>query len=370
MNPRAFLRELQQTAAQRSAWKRALQIVAELQACVSSDEAYDIIVQGAQKLFPATSGVLYVRKEPGDFQVEAVGTWGKAPQPETVFKLHQCQALRFMKVVEYTQATRARQATPVCQHVGIPGGGTYVCVPLMAEGQASGLLHFRIGGRGRGRARLPRGRTRPRPPRGLTSLEKQLASELADQSALTLRNLHKRKELEERATRDSLTGLYNWHFMQDSLERELARAVRNKATVGIIMLDIDHFKQFNTKFGWLGGNALLRDFGRFLQQQIRGEDIACRYGGEEFVLILPGASLDVTRKRAVKLKEAVKHLTVRDEETVLDTVTLSLGVAAYPRHGTTSKSLLRAVSEALSRAKATGRDRVVVAPARQSVCGG
>src|SRR5262249_120053 len=149
-----------------------------------------------------------------------------------------------------------------------------------------------------------------------------------------LRNLHKRKELEERATRDSLTGLYNRYFMQDSLERELVRAARGKQPVGIIMLDIDHFKQFNTRFSWLGGDALLRDFGRFLQQQIRGEDIACRYGGEEFVLILPGASLKVTRQRAERLRKAVVHLTVRDEDKVLDPVSLSLGVAAFPRHGT------------------------------------
>jgi diguanylate cyclase (GGDEF)-like protein len=222
----------------------------------------------------------------------------------------------------------------------------------MAECQASGLLHLQDGAR------------------GLTPLEKQLAQELAEQSALALRNLYKRRELEERATRDSLTGLYNRYFMQDSLEREVARAARGKQPVSIIMLDIDHFKRFNTRFTWLGGDALLRDFGRFLQQQIRGEDIACRYGGEEFVLILPGASLKVARHRAEKLRKAVKQLTVRDEDRTLDPVTLSLGVAAFPRHGTTPNAVLRAAAEALARAKAEGRDRVLLASTPQPVCGG
>jgi diguanylate cyclase (GGDEF)-like protein len=351
MKTRAFLRELLQTTAQRvgrkpTAWRQLLKIVAELQACLSCDEAYHIITRGAQSLFPATSGVLYVRRDPGDFQVQSVSTWGRAVQTEPLFKLHQCQALRLMKVVEHAQAV------PVCQHVGAPSGGSYVCVPLMAECQASGLLHLQDGAR------------------GLTPLEKQLAQALAEQSALALRNLYRRRELEERATRDSLTGLYNRYFMQDSLERELTRAARGKQPVGIIMLDIDYFKRFNTRFTWLGGDALLRDFGRFLQQQVRGEDIACRYAGEEFLLILPGASLKVARQRAERLRLAVKQLIVRDEDRVLDPVSLSLGVAAFPRHGTTPNAVLRAAAGALLRAKTGGRDRVVLAGASQSVCGG
>lgn len=351
MKPSSFLRELLQTHEQRvarkpSAWKQVLKIVAELQACLSCDEAYSIVTRGAQALFPATSGVLYVRKDPGEFHVQAVAAWGRAASTEPMFRLHQCQALRLMKVVEHAQGV------PMCQHVGTPGGSSYVCVPLMAECQALGLLHLQNGAH------------------GLTGKEKELARELAEQGALALRNLHKLRELEERATRDSLTGLYNRYFMQDSLEREVARAARGKQPVAIIMLDIDHFKRFNTKFSWLGGDALLRDFGRFLKQQIREEDIACRYGGEEFVLILPGASLKVARQRAEKLRKAVKQLAVRDEDRVLDPVSLSLGVAAFPRHGMTPNAVLRAAAGALSRAKAEGRDRVILAGTPQPVCGG
>ncbi len=195
MKPSAFLRELLQTHEQRAAskqaaWKKVLKVVAQLQACLSCDEAYHIITQGAQELFPTTSGILYVRKDPADFQVQAVGAWGRSLHAEPAFRLHQCQALRLMKVVEHAQAA------PVCPHAGASGGGTSVCVPLMAESQALGLLHLQDGAR------------------GLTHLEKQLAQQLAEQSALALRNLSRRKELEERATRDALTGLFNRWFMQ------------------------------------------------------------------------------------------------------------------------------------------------------------
>jgi diguanylate cyclase (GGDEF)-like protein len=321
--------------------KRQLDIFSHLQACRTAEDAHHVLAQGAQQLLPTTSGALYVRHDPADFHVEVVATWGKALQAEPAFKLHQCQALRLMKVVENTQAPA------VCQHAELPQGGSYLCVPLMAEGQASGLLHIESSSG------------------GLTSQQQQLALDLAQQGALALHTLQFCKQLEERATRDSLTGLYNRYFMHESLEREVARAIRSQVPVGIIMIDIDHFKGFNTRFTHVGGDAMLRAVGRFLEKQIRGEDVACRYGGEEFLLILPGASLRATRQRAEKMRKEIKQLKVGHEDTILDPVTLSLGVAVYPRHGNTSKSVLRAVAEALSQAKQQGRDRVMVATALQ-----
>ena len=127
------------------------------------------------------------------------------------------------------------------------------------------------------------------------------------------------------------------------------------------MLDIDHFKQFNDRFGHDGGDALLRELGPMLQKTVRKEDIACRYGGEEFLLALPDASFEDTVARAEQLQNMAQALDVVHRGRSLDQVTLSLGVAVFPTHGTTTDILIRAADTALYRAKQNGRSRVEVA---------
>lgn len=127
------------------------------------------------------------------------------------------------------------------------------------------------------------------------------------------------------------------------------------------MFDIDHFKRLNDTFGHEAGDAALRELGAFLQANLRGGDVACRYGGEEFVFLLPEASLDDTRRRAEQLWQAVKRLPVSYRGQSLGPIILSLGVAAFPKHGETGEALLRAADTALYRAKHEGRARVIVA---------
>jgi diguanylate cyclase (GGDEF)-like protein len=127
------------------------------------------------------------------------------------------------------------------------------------------------------------------------------------------------------------------------------------------MLDVDHFKQFNDKFGHNAGDAVLRELGQFLLKHIRGSDIACRYGGEELTLILPEAPLDVLKQRAEQLREGVKHLKVPHRQQRLGVITLSIGVACFPEHGLTGEAVLEAADVALYRAKEEGRDRVAIA---------
>lgn len=170
-----------------------------------------------------------------------------------------------------------------------------------------------------------------------------------------------RETLRQQSIRDSLTGLFNRRYLEETLDREIHRVIRKGAPLGVIMVDLDHFKQFNDLYGHEAGDTLLRELGRFLQNNIRAEDIPCRYGGEEFTLILPEAPLDVTRRRAEHLREHVKQLHVLYRGQALGGIRLSCGVAAYPDHGDTGDVLLRAADAALYRAKAEGRDRVVVA---------
>lgn len=167
--------------------------------------------------------------------------------------------------------------------------------------------------------------------------------------------------LQEQSVRDHLTGLFNRRYMEETLERELLRASRKKLSLGIIMLDLDNLKLLNDTWGHAAGDGILRELGNLLFKHIRGEDIPCRYGGDEFILILPDASLDVTRARAELICEYARLIHLQHEGQSLTPVTLSLGVAVFPEHGVTSTGILRMVDAALYRAKSEGRGRVVVA---------
>ena len=167
--------------------------------------------------------------------------------------------------------------------------------------------------------------------------------------------------LREQSVRDHLTGVFNRRYMEETLERELLRAARKQLSLGMIMLDVDDFKRFNDTWGHAAGDEILRELGSLLLRQVRGEDIACRYGGDEFILILPDASREVTSERAELICEYAGQFHLQFEGQSLAAVTLSLGVAVFPENGSTSTGILRAVDAALYRAKREGRGRVVVA---------
>lgn len=167
--------------------------------------------------------------------------------------------------------------------------------------------------------------------------------------------------LHEQSVRDLLTGLFNRRYMEDTLVRELNRVARKKLSLAIIMLDIDNFTQFNDNYGHAGGDELLRRLGGCLHEHIRIADIACRYGGDEFVLILPEASREDARECAEQIRQGIKHLRMPFQNPMLVAVTLSIGVAVFPMDGSTQKTVMKAADTALYQAKNAGRDRVIVA---------
>jgi len=177
----------------------------------------------------------------------------------------------------------------------------------------------------------------------------------------TQRLIESEARLRELSIRDPLTGLFNRRYLEEVLALEMFRAARKTYPIGIIMADIDHFKRFNDIHGHVAGDAVLVQVGNFLQTHVRSSDATCRYGGEEFILILPEASQEITQMRAELMREGVKRLHVQFEGQALEAVTLSLGVAIFPTHGSTNDTLLKAADAALYRAKRDGRDRVVVA---------
>jgi diguanylate cyclase (GGDEF)-like protein/PAS domain S-box-containing protein len=160
--------------------------------------------------------------------------------------------------------------------------------------------------------------------------------------------------LREQSMRDHLTGLFNRRYMEETLERELLRASRNQLSVGIIMLDVDGFKNFNDTYGHAAGDAILRELGKLLLGHIRGEDVACRYGGDEFIIVLPGASREMARERAERLSEHARHFSIQFKGHTLGAIPLSFGVAVFPEDGSTSDAILSVADDALYRAKRDG----------------
>ena len=182
----------------------------------------------------------------------------------------------------------------------------------------------------------------------------------ADLTALVLNNAQLREALREQSIRDPLTGLFNRRYMEETLEREVNRVNRHLHPLGIIMIDIDHFKGFNDTHGHSAGDLLLKDLGQFLRTHIRAEDIACRYGGEEFLLIMPDAPIEVAYQRAEHLQKEIRSFQTPPNSTN-EGITLSIGIAIYPDHGLTIDEVLRAADNALYRAKREGRNRIEIA---------
>ena len=236
-----------------------------------------------------------------------------------------------------------------CRHMPPQYPGDYLCLPLLAQGETLGMLHVHDLGD------LTRERAEPL---------KTLAVTVGDHISLALANIRLRETLRHQVIHDVLTGLFNRRYLEETLEREIARSRRKGASLGLIMLDLDYFKHFNDTYGHEAGDNLLRTLGNFLASQVRREDVACRYGGEEFVLILAEASQEIVKQRAEDIRREFPKLPVVHRGQVLESVTLSLGVAMFPDHGATGRDVLRAADDVMYRAKAQGRNRVVVAESR------
>jgi diguanylate cyclase (GGDEF)-like protein/PAS domain S-box-containing protein len=165
------------------------------------------------------------------------------------------------------------------------------------------------------------------------------------------------EQLREQSIRDPLTGLYNRRYLEETLSRELELATRQHHSVSVVMGDLDHFKSVNDRYGHLAGDEVLRYFGKLLQQSARASDIYCRYGGEEFLLLLPQMSGELAVERAEHLRQTLASTPVPYAAGVIP-VTASFGVAAFPGDGTSGDDLIAAADQALYAAKEAGRNRV------------
>ena len=314
-----------------------------LQTCASSEEACTAIARFGTQLFPHEAGMLFMFHASRNY-LELAASWGGANANEEMFPPADCWALRRGRL----HTAGEHDHGIVCAHVARHGGqtGPYLCAPLMAQGETLGLLYLTAHAAGNA--------TR------LSEETGQLATAVAEQIALALSNLRLRETLRQQSVRDPLTGLYNRRFLEETLDREIARLERKGLPLSLIMIDVDNFKTFNDTFGHDAGDAVLRDLGGILQRHVRGGDIACRYGGEEFTIVLPEATIEIGRQRAEMLREAVRELRLMHDGKSLGAVTLSLGVACFPDHGRRREHLLQCADAALYEAKNGGRNRVVI----------
>jgi diguanylate cyclase (GGDEF)-like protein len=319
-----------------------------LQACSNSIEAYDIVAQFCEHLFPTYAGGLCIYSASRNL-VHGVTTWNNPLIVEGEFEPDDCWALRRGQPYVIDPGKVGIR----CRHTTNIEGG-HACLPLMAQGRGLGILYLQ----GHGGAKNVE--------EFLTSEDRQLADTVAENVAISLSNLYLQETLRHQSLRDPLTGLFNRRYLEESTERELYRLARRGQPAGFAMLDLDHFKTFNDTFGHEGGDALLRAFGQFLREHLRKEDIACRYGGEEFCILFGESSLEDTIRCVEKLRSGVSELTVQIGGQQLGVVTVSIGVASYPIHGSTLTELVVAADTALYKAKADGRNRVVAATARQT----
>jgi diguanylate cyclase (GGDEF)-like protein/PAS domain S-box-containing protein len=316
-----------------------------LQACSTIEEIPLIIVSSMKKLFPEARGALFLMS-PSRSDLESVARWGDFPADvdNNVFTPDACWGLRR----GHAHVVEDAEAGPICLHLKLQPKTPYICLPLMAKGDVLGLLHIRSADC-----------VSPADKERVIADIKDTAVTISEYLSLAIANIKLSESLSRQSIQDLLSGLYNRRYMEESLEREIQRAARKRTRIGIVMADLDHFKTFNDKYGHVAGDIVITHVGKLLKQGIRGTDIACRYGGEEFVLIFPDCSAGDAFQRADSLREKIKKLEIMYQGQVLGWITISMGVSLYPDNGASVDDLIRTADVALYKAKQAGRDQVI-----------
>jgi diguanylate cyclase (GGDEF)-like protein len=333
-----FVEELQRRSNEANLLKDARD---ELQLCVTSREAQECAARHLEELVPGSSGATILINNSRSM-LEVAATWNNPASLADTFDMDTCCALRAGK----PRWRRVGQSELHCTHfVGVPPAN-YICIPLAAQGDTLGFVYLSC------------------PTQEivhLADIRMPLVQELVELASMAIAALNLRAKLENQSIRDGLTSLFNRHFMEIALDRELHRATRRHVPLAVLMLDVDHFKSFNDTYGHEAGDIVLRSVADCLQHSVRNEDIVCRYGGEEFVIILPEISKELALVRATAIRRNISKLHMQFKGETLRPITISIGLATYPVPASNVADLLRMADRALYEAKHAGRDRTCVA---------
>ena len=310
-----------------------------LQSASDHADANAVLRSTASELLTGFSGALYVFNNSRDRLVLST-SWDHAGEalPETL-GLNDCWALKRGK----PHVNRPDSKKLCCEHHRLASFGLEI--PMVARGEILGLLQVFTAGDG-AEARLGH--------------VEGMATAIADAMSLALSNIALREKLRGQALRDPLTGLYNRRYMEDTLERFVRLADRESREFSVMMIDLDHFKRLNDQHGHAKGDAVLRDAAAAIVNQIRESDVACRYGGEELIVLLPDCGLDMAAQKAESIRASIEFLSQPNGAQV----SASIGVAAIPSTSGNAKELLANADAALYLAKQAGRNQVMMASKR------
>ncbi|OED48777.1 sensor domain-containing diguanylate cyclase [Leisingera sp. S232] len=322
---------------------REVQLLGELnewlQSSRSLEELFEMVARFMTHILPTAEGSVYVYSNSRDV-LDGCSSWNGGSHRDHIHP-EECWGLRRGRSYEYG----ASEIDFVCEHAEPHDGRSYYCFPILAHGETVGLMHLRA--------------ITEDCPEFIGS--KKLAQMCAEQISMAIANVRMRDQLHDQSVRDPLTGLFNRRHMTESLRKFINASQDKGCKLSLISIDVDHFKKFNDNHGHDAGDMVLRAVGSVLEQACDGDQVACRPGGEEFTLIVPNASQEDVMTKAELVRQAVEDVVVRYGEKALPRITISLGVAHYPAHGTMPQDLLRASDEALYDAKAKGRNQVCVA---------
>ena len=312
-----------------------------LQACLTTAEALTPIERFAEKLFDDIHGAVYL-STPDTGHMELALRWGEANDNVDLIKKEDCWALRRSQA--HTVKDPRDQIS--CYHYDNAVIEGQICIPLTAQGELIGLITlYSVDSNFKER---------------LTETSR-LALSFADHIALSLSNIRLREKLQQQSIIDSLTGLYNRRYFDESMKIELSRAERKNQSLSLLIVDIDHFKKFNDTYGHDVGDIVLQEVSGVLKQNVRASDIACRMGGEEFAIIMPDSTTKIAHERAETIRKKIQKIVLKNAGKQIDPITSSIGIATYPDHANTTKQLIESTDMALYAAKNQGRNRCITA---------
>ncbi|WP_053148743.1 diguanylate cyclase [Pseudomonas sp. Pf153] len=321
-----------------------------LQTEMTLAEGLKVTAEYCNHLLAGTAGSVYLYGHAADL-FELAGEWGDGQPASPTIIPHECWGLR------RGNAHHGVLGQPLisCEHYSpldpaSERNQSNLCLPLIAYGEVMGMFYIR---------KLAEAGSQE----AFSETEMEIAKSISEQVALALSNVKLRNALHDKSIRDPLTGLFNRRYMEETLNREMARAQRMESPLSVVMLDLDHFKQINDMHGHAVGDAVLRSVANLLKQSLRASDVACRYGGEELMLILPNCTSEHAVQKAQQLCDSVRALIITEAGKAIS-VTASFGVASTGIGHFDAAELVGMADKALYQAKETGRDRVVLQACR------
>ena len=308
-----------------------------LQICDNCTEAYPRISLFAKQLFPDLNGALAILKNKNDMKV--IEQWGQENLIKPLFSAHDCFGNRSGNVNVVSETNNDIS----CNHYLTIPQGAQMCLPLIVQDKNIGCIYLYSN-----------------KDKTISKLQQELALTFANSVKLTLANLSLRELLRESSIHDPLTGLYNRRYLDETLPRELQRAQRNNTKLFVILSDLDFFKKFNDNYGHDAGDEVLKMIGALFKRRLRGSDVICRFGGEEFLLYIIDNNMENVLTRLEGIRKEIKNTEIIYKDQKLPQITISVGVAFAPDHGTIAKELIIAADKALYKAKELGRDRIEI----------